>query len=337
MSAAVRSTEALGPITAHAGGHVIEMQRRRLLLAMQEIAGESGLAEASVEAVCKRSRVSRRTFYDLFADRDACFLASFELALRRIGESILPAYEHEQRWRDRIRGGLESLLALFDEQPSLARLCVVETLKGGPAVLERRRELLDMLAGAVDRGRTEARSEGGPPPLTAEGVVGGVLAVIHARLLESAPVPLTRLAPSLVGMIVLPYLGPAASRRELARMPKPGNTGRTNTHFERRSPGANADPFRDMSIRFTYRTARVLAVIAADPGASNRHVGAGAGITDQGQASKLLTRLQRAGLIENATVGRESGEPNAWRLTPRGEAIYEALGATPAEAEMAGP
>src|SRR6185312_8033312 len=97
------------------------------------------------------------------------------------------------------------------------------------------------------------------------------------------------------------YLVPAASRRELERPPKLGNTGRTDTNFDRRPPRTSADPFRDMPIRFTYRTARVLAVIAADPGASNKHVGAVAGITDQGQTSKLLTRLQRAGLIENAT------------------------------------
>jgi DNA-binding MarR family transcriptional regulator len=49
-------------------------------------------------------------------------------------------------------------------------------------------------------------------------------------------------------------------------------------------------------------------------------------MTDQGQTSKLLKRLERAGLIENAGPGRDSGEPNAWRLTPRGQEIDTALG-----------
>jgi AcrR family transcriptional regulator len=331
------SVEAHQAGSGREGAHVVEMQRRRLLLAMQELAGEIGLGDATVGAVCKRSRVSRRTFYELFDDRDDCFLAAFEHTLGQIAQSVLPAYEHETRtqrahgtqrarsWRERIRSGLQALLVFFDEQPQLARLCVLETLKGGPAVLARRRELLGTLAAAVDEGRAETRAGPGPPALTAEGAVGGVLAVIHARLLQPDSAPLVELTPALTGMIVLPYLGLAACQREQERpvtVPSgagPANNGKHAAHVP-------ADPFRDMPIRVTYRTARVLAVIAAEPGASNRKVGNGAGASDQGQVSKLLKRLERAGLIENRGPGKESGEPNAWRLTQRGEAIHTALG-----------
>jgi AcrR family transcriptional regulator len=327
------------------GAHVVEMQRRRLLLAMQELAGEIGLGDATVGAVCKRSRVSRRTFYELFDGRDDCFLAAFEYTLEQIAQSVLLAYEHEVRWRERMRAGLQALLVFFDEQPSLARLCVVESPKGGPAVLARRRELLGMLAVAVDEGRGEARAGPGPPVLTAEGAVGGVLAVIHARLLarprpsgcapqgvprngafQTDSVSLVELTPALTGMIVLPYLGLAASQREQERPMRPHEPGKQTLNGK--SPAhVPADPFRDMPIRVTYRTARVLAVIAADPGASNRKVGDSAGASDQGQVSKLLKRLAQAGLIENQGPGNETGEPNAWKLTPRGEAIHTALGA----------
>ena len=300
------------------------MQRRRLLLAMRELSGEVGLAGATVGQVCKRSRMSRRTFYELFDGRADCFLAAFEQALQQLGERVLPAWEQGGRWRDRVRFGIEALLEMFDEQPQLARLCVVETLAGGPAVLARRREILDALAVVVDQGRDEARAGSGLPPLTAEGTVGGVLAVIHARLLDPGTGPLTQLVPSLTGMIVFPYLGAAASQRELER---PHQVERIGTL---RRPGGNghagADPFRDLPLRFTYRTARVLATIATHPGASNRQVGEGAGMTDQGQTSKLLKRLKRAGLVENGGPGRESGEPNAWCLTARGQAIDAALG-----------
>jgi AcrR family transcriptional regulator len=323
------------------GAHVVEMQRRRLLLAMEELAGENGgVGDATVGAVCKRSRVSRRTFYDLFEDRDDCFLAAFEHALEQIAQSVIPAYGGVPRppratnarkapatpnWRERIRAGLEAVLVAFDERPELARLCVVETLKGGPAILARRRELLDTLATAVDEGRQEARAGTSPPPLTAESVVGGVLAVIHARLLDPDHEPLVELAPALTGMIVLPYLGHAASQRELQRPPTHHDTNHTNgTGRPARIP---ADPFRDMPIRVTYRTARVLAVIAAHPGASNRQIGEQAGASDQGQVSKLLKRLQQANIIENQGPGRETGEPNAWKLTTQGQAIHAALGA----------
>jgi AcrR family transcriptional regulator len=323
------------------GGHVQEMQRRRLLLAMRELSGEVSLARATVGQVCKRSRMSRRTFYELFDSRDDCFLAAFEAALEQVGEHVIPAWRPSGpdgaakgaagRWKDRVRAGLEALLVLFDEQPQLARLCVIESLTGGPAVLARRREILDALADAVDEGRVEARRGGEPPPLTAESTVGGVLAVIHARLLACAlqgdpeSGPLAQLVPSLCSMIVFPYLGPAAAQRELER-PTVKGAGMARTSNANNGHVAS-DPFRDLPLRFTYRTARVLATIAAHPGASNRRIGEDAGMTDQGQTSKLLKRLERAGLVENAGAGRESGEANAWRLTVRGQEIDTALGA----------
>lgn len=86
-------------------------------------------------------------------------------------------------------------------------------------------------------------------------------------------------------------------------------------------------------LRSTYRTARVLTAIAANPGASNRAVAAAAGIEDEGQASRLLKRLEDRGLIENTVSARDRqpGVANAWRLTARG---VEAERAMRAKSEM---
>ena len=59
---------------------------------------------------------------------------------------------------------------------------------------------------------------------------------------------------------------------------------------------------------------------------SNRLIAASFGIADEGQMFRLLTRLQRSGLIQNHGKGEVKGEPNAWRLTKRGEAVHTALG-----------
>jgi DNA-binding MarR family transcriptional regulator len=79
----------------------------------------------------------------------------------------------------------------------------------------------------------------------------------------------------------------------------------------------------------TYRTSRVLAAIAAQPDASNREVADAAGISDQGQASKLLARLENLRLIHNPGEWRV-GRRHAWRLTARGKRVERA---TRAEAE----
>jgi DNA-binding MarR family transcriptional regulator len=179
----------------------------------------------------------------------------------------------------------------------------------------RRRALVHILA-AVDECRSST-SGASLPPLTAEGVVGGVLSVIHTRLLEPETGSLLELTGPLMSMIVLPYLGAAAARGELTR-PAPVQADRRD-----RLP---ADPLRDIEMRLTYRTVRVLTAIATRPGSSNREIGWASGMQDQGQISKLLTRLSRLGLIENTDGKGPKGAPNAWTLTAKGAEVERAVG-----------
>jgi hypothetical protein len=182
--------------------------------------------------------------------------------------------------------------------------------------------VLRALVGAVDEGRREVGRGRDPGPLAAEGIVGAVLGVLHARLLDDRRhKPLRAFAGPLMGTIVLPYLGAAAAERELRR-PAP-RASRANALNGRRSPQAN--PLHGLSMRLTYRTLCVLSAVGELPGASNRAVADEAGIADQGQMSKLLTRLQSLGLIENRGGRRIGGEPNSWKLTSRGTEVVEII------------
>ena len=308
------------------GAHVAEMQRRRLLHALGEVAGEHGIDGLTVGRVCEQAGVSRRTFYEQFEDCEACLLATFDAQIDRLENEIRLCYESPERdsvgnrWRERVGDALTCLLERLDGDPGMARLCVVESLRAGPAVLERRARILEQLATVVDEGRTEARAKDDPPALTAQGVVGGALSVIHARLLERTDGdpgrPLVELSGPLMAMIVYPYLGQAAARAELKR-PAPV--------APQAVPRQSSDPFRGLPIRFTYRTARVLATIATMPGASNRYIADCAGITDEGQISRLLRRLNKCELVENKGGGHTKGEANAWTLTQRGQAIHNTI------------
>ncbi len=161
----------------------------------------------TVAQVISRARVSRKTFYDVFTDREDCFLAAFEQALGQARLIAQEAYERESSWRDGIRAALARLLMFMDEEPGLAKLCVVEALGAGERVLDRRASVLDELAEVIDRGRAATNATREPPEVTAEGVVGAIFAVLHTRVLESGGGPLTDLLGSLMSMIVLPYLG----------------------------------------------------------------------------------------------------------------------------------
>ncbi len=90
-------------------------------------------------------------------------------------------------------------------------------------------------------------------------------------------------------------------------------------------------------MRVTYRTLLVLAAVGAAPGVSNRRDSGWAGVSDQGQISKLLARLQSLGLIENTAPGQPSGAPNQWRLTQHGQQLQDALQTAPATSQPASP
>jgi AcrR family transcriptional regulator len=305
-------------------GRLGEVQRRRIVLATADVACEAGLQETTVADVVRRAGVSRRTFYDLFRDRDDAFLAAFEEGVRRAQGRVVPVFDADQDWAGRARMALVALLGFFDEEPQLARWCVVHSLAAGPAVLARRTEVLRTVTATLDRCAREELDGPGPPALTAEGVVGGVLAIVHARLLEQDleqdPEPLVSLTGPLMGMIVLPYAGLEAASSELAR-PADKPNAPPDGHASRRRARS---PLEDLDMRLTYRTLRVLAAVAGFPGASNRDIADRAGVRDQGQMSKLLTRLERLQLVHNNSVGAPKGEPNAWLLTPKGHEIEQA-------------
>jgi AcrR family transcriptional regulator len=342
---------------------VSEVQRARMLIAAAEVVGESGYGGMSVARVTDRARMSRRTFYELFDDREDCFLAVCEEALARATALVQSAVAGEKEWRERVRTGLVALLVFVQDEPVLGSLLIVDALAAGPRVLERRARVLDTLAKIIDEGRTEIKkghrrgatsssppsSSSSPPVLTAQGTVGAVLSVIHARLLaQSANAPangssshaqngssgsgsLLGLVNPLMSMIVLPYLGQAAAAKELERpTPKPPRAAKNPPGGAQGKP--TGDPLQGIQMRLTYRTLRVLSAIATDPGASNREIANNAGVTDQGQISKLLGRLERLGLIHNTGSGQPKGEPNAWGLTPKGIEVERALSPSPVSA-----
>jgi AcrR family transcriptional regulator len=290
---------------------VSEIQRARILSAMVAVIAEHGIGYATVGRVVARSGVSRRTFYEQFVDHEDCLLAALDHAAEEIAAVVLPAYRGSS-WRKRVRSGLLALLEFLEGEPGIARLAIVEMLGAGPKALERRRDVLSRVIAVIDREGRASREGEGPPPLTGEGVVGGVLSLIHSQLVGGEDASLLELLNPLVSMTVLPYLGAAAARREFEQpIPVTGKGTRR----------AATDPWRDLNMRLTYRTVRVLLAIDAHPGASNRQVGDASGIRDQGQVSKLLARLKQLDLIENATEFQLNNGPNAWTLTKRGDEV----------------
>ncbi|HXB65579.1 MAG TPA: helix-turn-helix domain-containing protein [Solirubrobacteraceae bacterium] len=312
------------------GGSAEEDERIQVFRALAVCVARQG--QVSLADVAAQADVSPRRLQRQYADVEACYLDAFERCSRWAGSVLVRAYAGEHGWVEAVRSALTAALELIEREPDLARLWIVYALGAGPRVLRSRAKTIATLAEYIDRGRREARVRAEPPAITAEGVVGALLVVLQTRLLAAKRQPLEQLRGELMSLILLPYLGGAAARRELARPAGSVSRGR-----RAQPPGGRRELAEGVGKRVTYRTARVLTAIAERPGSSNREVANRAEVVDQGQISKLLTRLEAQGLIVNAADGSGvRGAPNAWELTLRGEQIQHSLAGTVAPREPSG-
>ena len=113
-------------------------QRTRLLEAVGRAVAERGYAGATIDDVVRRAGVSKKTFYDHFADKQDCFLAAYEAASEELLERVREAHASEDDWLERTRAGIRAYLRWLAADPALARVFLIEVAAAGPLALERR-------------------------------------------------------------------------------------------------------------------------------------------------------------------------------------------------------
>ena len=122
-------------------------QRDRMLVAMMQTVAAKGYGPTTVADVIGGAGVSRKTFYEHFADKEACFLAAYdasvELVLERIRAAAAPADgDRLTVIRRRVGAYLEAL----EHDPAVARVFLIEIGAAGPAALARRDRVHDAFA-----------------------------------------------------------------------------------------------------------------------------------------------------------------------------------------------
>jgi AcrR family transcriptional regulator/chromosome segregation and condensation protein ScpB len=323
----------------------VEYRRVLLLRATAVAVDEHGYGAVTVAHITARAKISRRTFYELFVDREQCLLAVMADIDAQLTSELQAAELGGLPWRERVRLGLWSVLRFFDRESVLARFCVVESARGDDRMAAYREELLARVVDVFAEGAQESVSGVKSSPLTAEGVAGAVVSILNTRLssasgrrvtrrprTDTSPSgPLSGLLQELMALIVLPYLGSEAAQEERtcpapvdpapAPLPVPAAGSKQGGRYVALDTAPSPDP----QLRMTYRTALVLEAIAQAPGVSNLDVARHAQINDQGQVSKLLARLDRNGLIQNTGRGHGQGAPNEWRLTPAGQKLERGI------------
>ena len=183
-----RSSHNRAPHQLPAGRHglprafVVSNQRERILDAVLQAASQSGYAAMRIEDVIAIAGVSRRTFYDHFANKEEAFLAAYELVLEQLLSGVTSAFASGESWTSRVRRGLAAFLNLLASEPVLAQVCVVEALAAGPRALARRTEAMEAFQALLQPPKGDALATSTAPPVAVEAIVGGIYEVIYSRV-----------------------------------------------------------------------------------------------------------------------------------------------------------
>ena len=165
--------------------------RARIFEAMARAVAERGYAHTSVADVVSACRISRRTFYEHFQDKEHCFVETYrtgcENGLAQIDAAVRALEEPD--WRTRLRVSLETYLEILAAETHFARVLLIDVLGAGPQALEMRERVLgiyvEQYRGLRERARAEDPSIPEVPDEFLRGLVGGIAELVQHCLLES--------------------------------------------------------------------------------------------------------------------------------------------------------
>jgi AcrR family transcriptional regulator len=175
----------------------VDEHERRLLDGMAEAITEKGYAATTIADVVSRARVSKRTFYEHFADKEAAFLATYSTVSNDMLALITEAASVEAPWQERIEAGVRAYLTELAAHPALTRTFLVEIQAAGPNALALRREVMTRFARGLQAiVASVAETDPSVPPLPdglATAIVGGINELLLGGVEEGGAEDLTEL------------------------------------------------------------------------------------------------------------------------------------------------
>ena len=174
-----------------------------------------GYQKTTVSLIGQKAAVSKSDFYKHFESKDDCFVAAYEAAIERIRERVLAACEGAEGrgWAERVPEGVGGLLDLFDEEPALASIALVEGLRAGRGVYDRYQAAFESFVVILGRGAPRALVGSEVPEATDEAVIGGITSLLGRRILAGEGDRLSDLFPEIVEFTLSAYLGAEEARR----------------------------------------------------------------------------------------------------------------------------
>jgi AcrR family transcriptional regulator len=183
---------------------VHEVQRGRLLDALAEVIAEEGYLDTTVHKILKRAGISRRTFYEIFTDKEDCFLAAYQEAADHILALVQRACQLGGTPETRIENSLRAMLEFAEREPQVARMCVVEVMAAGDKARQRRATTMERLSGLTADALEERCENRDEALLRARVLAGGVHEMAYDALSRGQVRGLSDLAENVVASHLAP-------------------------------------------------------------------------------------------------------------------------------------
>jgi AcrR family transcriptional regulator len=128
---------------APAAGASDDAFRRRLLDALAASIAADGYRNTTVADIVRRARTSRRTFYEHFASKEACFVALLTAAnaemIRQISAAVDPGASRESQ----VRQAVEAWVACAESEPVLTLSWIRDVPSLGEAARRLQRDTME--------------------------------------------------------------------------------------------------------------------------------------------------------------------------------------------------
>ena len=213
----------LGPLPAGRHGYsreqIAHSQRERLIAAFAGAVAEHGYADTTLTHITTAAHVSRRAFYENFADKEACFLAAFDIIVDHLRKVMEEAGEGAPDWAHRVVAAIRAALRFLASEPQLARLCLVESVTTTPAIAARYREAILSFVPSLRQGRRERVESRELPESTEDSLIGASASMISRQIAAGGADRLEDLAGDITAFVLSPYLGSEEARRLAAEAP----------------------------------------------------------------------------------------------------------------------
>ena len=178
-------------VAAHTAPHD-DPFRRRLLDGLAASIEERGYRDTTVADIVRHARTSKRTFYDQFATKEACFAELLTANAEEIVARVRGAVDPDAPWRAQVRQAVVAYVATIEARTAITLSWIREL----PALGESARPTLRrgfgrLVAMIVDLSGNRSFREAGIPPISRAAaviLVGGLRELTAQTLEDGDPV-----------------------------------------------------------------------------------------------------------------------------------------------------